>query len=111
MKPSEILQIALDNFYGKSNEKRNDLYMDEYMCHAISRVNCSLAESRACKDTFMSIIARQNTGCLTIYLKQINYEGKYLNLVDRYGHCTESTYKLRVKWWKSHIEQLKAKGM
>lgn len=110
MKPSEILQNALDNFYGMPETKINGRWAEEYMCHAIALVDCSLQEQRNCKATFMPILESEDTQCLTVYLKDINYEGKYHGLVCRYGHDTPSTYKLRVKWWNDHIAKLKEQG-
>lgn len=104
MKPSQVIKEALNHYYYTGNK-------DEYMCHAIGRVECSHEDKRAARGTFMPLLEANHTGCLTVYLKSINYKGKYWDLVERYGHYTKSTYNLRLIWWNDHIAMLEAKGL
>lgn len=108
MKASTAIKLALTTNYGIDFKKGNEIYM----CHALkSHDDIPVTAAYRAMETFTEILQRAGTNCLTVYLKNINYKGRYKKLVGRYGHETPCTLKLRVEWWNDHIAMLEAKGL
>ena len=115
MKASEVIQAALDNHY---RTERYSQLKHEFMCHAIEEyiqtkrgidIFKAMNEVGEVTRYFMPLFEEYNTGVLTNYLKYTNK--RYAYYVVRFGQFTPFCVKVRVKFWRDLIADLKEKGL
>lgn len=116
MKPSEVIQLALDDHY--LVDPKYVIGKSTFMCHAIAEVfrlkgelswGDAYRESDYVIQTFMPEIRTKDTDCLSNYLKQTN--NRYAKFRARYGDDSRVCIRMRVEFWNNHIAALKEKGL
>lgn len=114
MKISELVQAALDKHYGNANQRGKE----EYLCHAMSKVNVSRPMlSRAQAEVIDYIQEKSPSDHDTImghlrcddpvYAKIIGYTGEG----TFYSHDTDKALAYRVEFIKRMIASFKERGI
>lgn len=112
MKPSELIQYALDNNYCNFGKDGPDKF--PFMCHSLEYASHKL-EFDELTATWAACVARKTfqftLQALSLHASLVHTDPQYKSHTCGVGRYSEECFLIRIEWWKAHIKLLKSQGL